>query len=182
MLRSLFAVTAAVVLSAPAHADARFRGMFRWIPNDVNLFVVADLNAIYRSPLATREKWSSTAPLASFSPVIQFLVLGARTDPGSLEDQTEYGIAYLNTNLTMDELAQREGGARETIADLPAVLSPRNAFFVAVAPFSVGMISPALRQDATKWVRFGQANAQPTFAAPIQAAISSIVPATQFML
>lgn len=184
MLRSLIAVTVAAVLSAPAPAqnDSRFGPMFRWIPPDVNLFVAADLNAIYNSPLATKERWASTAPLNSFSPVIQFLLLGARVNPVTFQDMAEYGVAYVNTPITMEQLAAREGGARDTIADADAVLSPRNAYFVSVAPFTIGMIFPALRQDAAKWVRFGRANAQPQFSPQIQSGISSIVRNTQFML
>ena len=182
MTRWLAAWMLVIVTVTPAAADNRFRGMFRWIPSDVNVFVAADLNQIYRSPLATKQRWASTAPLSEFSPVIQFLLLGARVDPTTMQENAEYGVAYLNTDITMDELAKREGGARDTIADAPAVLSPRNAYFVSLAPFTVGMMAPALRQDAAKWVRFGRANAQPSFAPPIQAAIASIQPSTQFML
>ena len=121
-------------------------------------------------------------PLAGFSPVIQFLLLGSQVDPATLQDHAEHGVAYLNANLSMDELAKREGGARDTIADAEGVLSPRNCYFIAVAPFTVGMVYPANRQDATKWVRFGQQNSQPKFSPAIQAGITAIAPATQFLL
>jgi hypothetical protein len=183
MSRSLLALTAIVTFASSAAADdPRFRGMYRWIPSDVNLFVAADVRSIYASPLATREKWATELPLAGFSPVLQFLLLGSRVNTATLEDHAEYGVAYMNVDLTMDDLAKREGGARDTIADAPAVLSPRNAYFVAVAPFSIGMMFPANRQDATKWVRFGRANAQPQFPPSIQAGIDAITPSTQFLL
>ena len=38
--------------------------------------------------------------------------------------------------------------ARDTIADAPAVLSPRNAYFVAVAPFAIGRPSTGTTQSA----------------------------------
>jgi hypothetical protein len=182
MSRSLWALVASAIFVSPAAADDRFDPMYRWIPPHVNLFVAADVKSIYTSPLATREKWATAAPLAGFSPVIQFLLLGSQVDPSTLQDHAEHGVAYLNVNLSMDELAKREGGARDTIADAEAVLSPRNCYFIAVAPFSVGMVYPAIRQDATKWVRFGQQNSQPKFSPSITAGIAAIAPATQFML
>jgi hypothetical protein len=183
MSRSLLALTAMVVfVSSAAADDPRVRDMYRWIPSDVNLFVAADVKAIYSSPLGTREKWGTKAPINGFSPVIQFLLLGSKTDPATLQDQYEFGVGYMNVNLTMDDLAKREGGARDTIADAEAVLSPRNCYFVAVAPYSIGMCYPANRQEASKWVRFGRANAQPQFAPAIQAGIAAIQPATQFLL
>jgi hypothetical protein len=182
MSRLLLALAASAIFLSPAGADDRFDPMYRWIPPDVNLFVAADVKSIYTSPLATREKWATKTPLAGFSPVIQFLLLGSQVDPATLQDHAEHGVAYLNANLSMDQLAKREGGARDTIADAEGVLSPRNCYFVAVAPFTVGMVYPANRQDATKWVRFGQQNSQPKFAPAIQAGIAAIAPATQFLL
>jgi hypothetical protein len=182
MIRTLFALVTLSLVTSSASADSRFRGMFRWIPDDVNLMVIADLNQIYNSPLATQEKWRTAAPLVGFPPAIQFAVLGSELDAATLRDQTEFGVAYLNVNVTMEQLAQREGGAVETIADAQAVLSPRNVYFAAIAPFTVGMMYPANRQEAAKWIRFGRGNAQPSFAPAIQSGISAVVPQTQFLL
>lgn len=182
MVRSLLALTALIMSASSASADSRFRGMFRWIPDSVNLMVIGDLNQIYGSPLATREKWRTAAPLVGFPPEIQFVVLGSKLDTASLQDEMEFGVAYLNVDVRMEDLAKREAGAVETLAGATAVLSPRNVYFASIAPFTVGMMYPANRQEAAKWIRFGRGNAQPSFSPAIQSGISSVTPQTQFIL
>lgn len=182
MVRSLIALTALMLSASSVSADARFRGMFRWIPDSVNLMVIGDLNQIYGSPLATKEKWRTAAPLVGFPPAIQFVVLGSKLDMATLQDTMEFGVAYLNVDVSMEDLAKREAGAVETLAGAQAVLSPRNVYFASIAPFTVGMMYPANRQEAAKWIRFGRGNAQPSFSPTIQAAVNSIVPQTQFIL
>src|SRR5205807_6799289 len=104
---------------------------------------VIDVQAIYNSPLAQKEKWATERPLP-FPPTINTAALAARIDPGSLSGgRWEVGVARLKVKLTMDQLAAREKGAVETVAGAPAVLSPRNVYFVELRPWIVGMIYPA---------------------------------------
>ena len=147
-----------MALVAPnLNAQTKFHDFLQPIPNDINLLVVADVKAIYASPLALNEKWAATLPLAGFPPVLNLIALGSELDHATFQEESQIGVAYLTVNLSMDEIAKREGGARESLVGAEAVLSPRDCYFVSLQPFTIGMVYPANRQEAAKWVRYSRA-------------------------
>jgi hypothetical protein len=156
MVRTAFLASAVVVAvsATTARAVDKFADLLRFLPPEpANAVVVADCTLLYRSPLAVKENWATTAPLG-LPPTIQEAVLAAELAPDLLRGaEWEAGVAYLNVRLTMDELARREKGARDTVAGAEAVLSPRNAYFFDIRPWTVGMQHPADRQDLAQWVR-----------------------------
>lgn len=173
---ALFAVTAS------AGAADKFENLLKYLPSMVNAVVIADVQSLYGSPLGTRGKWATTAGLG-FPAGIQQVVLAGQLDLDSLHDTGhEHGVAYLKVKLTMEDLAAREQGAVDTIGGLPAVLSPRNAYFVDFRPWTVGMITPANRQDATQWVKFARDNPRPSLSPFLSASVVNTDFKTQFVL
>jgi hypothetical protein len=136
--------------------------LLRMIPDRANVLLVADVQAVYKSPLAQRESWQDTQPLPLLPPQMSEVVLGARFDPLNPQaNALRVGVGRLRQPVTMDELARRENGAVETIAQRQAVLSARNAYFVQLDRFgTMGLLAPANRQELARWVRFTLNNPQ----------------------
>src|SRR5262249_18077701 len=60
-------------------------------------------------------------------------------------------------------LAQLENGSLDRVAGQEVVLSPRDAYFVEIAPRTLGLMQPANRQELARWLRFAkQASPQVT--------------------
>jgi hypothetical protein len=109
--------------------------------------------------LGRKESWAARPEACGgFNPLIERLVLSSQWKPDVNGPVPEYGVAWLRGPASMENLAQREKGALDTIADFPAVLSARNAYFIQFAPQLVGMIRPAERQEASRWARFCRTN------------------------
>ena len=175
-------IAALFALTTPAGAADKFDNLLKNLPSTVNAVVIADVGLLYGSPLGTREKWATTAGLG-FPAGIQQVALAANLDLDSLHViGHEFGVAYLKVKLTMEDLAVREQGAVDTIGGLPAVLSPRNAYFVEFRPWTVGMIAPANRQDATQWVKFARDNPRPALSPFLTASVVNTDFKTQFVL
>ena len=177
---TVFAV--ALFLAAPARAADKFNDLLKDLPPSVNAVIICDVQSIYGSPLATKGKWAASSA-AGFPAGIQQVVLGTKIDPHSLRPTaTEYGVAYLKVRLTMDDLTVREMGARDTIVNAPAVLSPRNAYFIELRPWTIGMVAPANRQEAAQFVRFVRNSPGVKLSPFLTAALVNVDAKTQFVL
>jgi hypothetical protein len=146
-------LTALLAFAGAAHANDKFIDLTPLLPPQANVAVVIDVQAIYNSPLAKKEGWTTRRPLP-IPPTLLTAALASRIDPGTFSGgRWEIGVARPKGRLTMDELAVRERGAVETIAGAQAVLSPRNVYFVEFRPWIIGMVSPADRQEVAHWLR-----------------------------
>jgi hypothetical protein len=176
------AAAALFALNGPARAVDKFDNLLRNLPAAVNSVVIADVGLLYGSPLGTREKWAATSALG-FPAGIQQVALAAKLDFDTLHViGHEYGVAYLKVRLTMEDLAAREQGAVDTIGGLPAVLSPRNAYFIDFRPWTVGYMAPANRQDASQWVRFARDNPRPVLSPFLSQSMANTDRNTQFVM
>jgi hypothetical protein len=152
-MRRIYAFAVLLAVVAPAAADDKFIDLTPLLPPQANSATVIDVQAIYDSPLAQKEKWARERPLP-FPPTLYTVALASRIDPGSLSGgKWEVGVGRPIGRLTMEQLAMREKGAVENIAGAQAVLSPRNLYFVEIRPWIIGMSSPADRQEVAQWVK-----------------------------
>jgi hypothetical protein len=152
-MRRIYAFTILLAVIAPAAADDKFIDLTPLLPPQANAATVIDVQAIYDSPLAQKEKWATERPLP-FPPTLYTVALASRIDPGSLSGgKWEVGVGRPKGKLTMEQLAAREKGAVEDVAGAQAVLSPRNVYFVEIRPWIIGMMCPADRQEVAKWVK-----------------------------
>ena len=135
-------------------ADDKFIDLTPLLPPQANAATVIDVQAIYNSPLAQKEKWATRRPLPIPADALHGRPGDSRSIPESLSGgKWEVGVGRPKGRLTMEQLAAREKGAVETIAGAKAVLSPRNVYFVEIRPWIIGMIYPADRQEVAKWVQ-----------------------------
>ena len=84
------------------HADDKFGDLTYLLPPSANAATVIDVQAIYDSPLAQKERWATNRPLP-FPPTLYTVALATRIDPGSLSGgHWEVGVGRPKGRLTMD--------------------------------------------------------------------------------
>lgn len=161
----------------------KFYDLLKLMPDSINAIVVCDVEALYKSPLAVKERWETTNPLPAFPPRLRAAVLGAKFDPTGLHaDFWEVGAAWLRERASLPGLAKQERGSPDTVGGLEAVLSPRNVYFIEFTPFQVGIMRPANRQEAAAWVRFAKGNPKVTLPPFLRDSVLGMDKKTQIML
>lgn len=150
------------------------------VPDWTNALVVVDLKNILASPIAQKEAWDKLSPTEILSGPLPYpkntdiALLAAHLEPGSLRNQRDLSIISGGPLPTQAELAKMEKGAEETIAGTSAVLTSKNAYIVSLSPKQLAVISPANRQETSRWIRFAQGNNNPALSSYLQQAYSSI--------
>lgn len=146
-------------LAGAAVARADFKDLLRRIPGEANTLVVVDVEKVLNSPLAQREGWPQ-AQLDAYAakpmvvpPGATRVVFAAQLEPGTLRSRWEVSVMDLNEAPSIEAIARAEGGYLEKLADKPAVWSPIDAYFVQLDPKVLGVVTPANRQIAARWVR-----------------------------
>jgi hypothetical protein len=184
MIRHVLTALALLAAAGPLAAADKFDDLTPLLPANVNAAVVCDVPLIYDSPLARREKWATDKPLP-LPPSLNTVALAARLGPDGLSGgRWEVGAARLRVRLSMAEIARREKGALDTVAGAEAVLSPRNAYFVALRPpWVIGMMAPADRQELAHWVRDVRSATGAVLLPPfLRDSVTGVDRSTQFVL
>lgn len=151
-------LTGLVVLGAGRAADT-FPDLLKQVPPQANAALFLDVNAVYESPLAVREKWSQQQDTYYLGGVSRFprtaskLVAASLFSPGTLENDWEVGILRVPGQVTAAQIARAEAGAVDTVAGKEVVLLPRNAYATVLEPGTVGVQRPANRQEMARWLR-----------------------------
>jgi hypothetical protein len=165
MRRSLSMATSFVLLlfsSVPAQSDP-VKSLLSYLPSAANGLAVVRVKEILDTPNGKREKWAERpgkflAGAGTVPSWTEVLVMGASVHPGSERDNSSFAVLPLPDGITMESVAQHEDSPLQTISGLPAVLSKRNAYFVELAPGILGVQTPAMRQEVSRWARQAQRN------------------------
>jgi hypothetical protein len=150
---------ALLLAAAPVSAAESFDELVRRLPPGGNALLLLDADALRRSPVGKRADWAANhertalGDAVSLPPAVERLVVAAQLSPTTLEHVWKIGLAATRAPVTADDLARGEGGRADTVAGKPVVLSPRNAYYVPLAPQVVGAMHPANRQAVGRWVR-----------------------------
>lgn len=132
--------------------------LLSYIPPSVNGLAIVRVQEILNTPLAKREQWrerpgqflTGAGTVPTWTDV---LVMGGLVHPGSETDNWSVAVLPLPDAITMDSVAQHENTPIQKISGVRAVLSKRNAYFLELAPQILGVQVPAMRQEASRWVR-----------------------------
>jgi hypothetical protein len=148
----------------------------RKIPETANAVAVINVDALYKSPRSLREGWAKKQEIADSVHMpnsISLLVLGYHIDQGSADDSWRIGVASLKKPIPMETIALKEKGQVETVAGQPAVLAPRNCYFVGMGPTTVAVTYPANRQRTARWLHFAKSSSKPALSSYLQEAVNS---------
>ena len=165
--RSLFVLVGTFALGSLAMdaspASAQFHDLAKRIPDTANTIVIFNVKKILSSPLAVRENWKQKQAQAFASGMILLppqasrVVLASQLDLEFMQPIWEVAVLDLNVDPSMETIARRQQGRRDTVAGASAVVLPDDTYLVQFGPRTVGRMSPANRQSVARWVRQSQA-------------------------
>ncbi|MBX3443999.1 MAG: hypothetical protein KF774_16440 [Planctomyces sp.] len=184
-VKRVLLLAAACLISVTAGAQEDLARARPWLPQDINALAIVRVERIMDSGLSRREHWNEPgggnflAGAVEFPPGVKTFLRGTQVHPGHRGDSWSVAILEFARPVDMDRLAARENASVQTVAGRPAVASPRNAFFALLDQNRLGVVSPAHRQNLSRWLtRGGQGDgmtASPYLNGLLQNADDSIV-------
>jgi hypothetical protein len=160
------ALLAILIPLTQGRAADDFQDLLKRVPEQANAILLFDVQAIRKSPLAVRENWAKTheqdylAGMSRLPPTANKVVMAALFNPSSLDHTWKIGLVELKQDMALTKVAQAEAGAMDKVAGESVVLSPRNAYYISLAPRIKGMMHPANRQELARWIRFTKQNSR----------------------
>lgn len=152
-------VVALTFLLAHARADSPFDGMLPRIPEQANMLMVVDNEALLKSDLGVQQNWetnykkSAMGGLFGSPPRLLRLVVASQFDHHTLENQWQVGVADLRYDITTKNLIEATGGARDSVGGHEVTLTPQNTYLTLLNQHQIGMMCPANRQSMGRWLR-----------------------------
>lgn len=159
-LTCLLVATAFVLVSlsgAPAAEDAQ--KLARYLPEGANAIGVVRVAEILKSPRAQREGWADKVEAefldgaAVIPPWVDTLVMGTLVRPAVPEEVWTAAILELPDGTTIADVTNYDQSEIEQLAGKPATIGSRGEYLVALQPNLLGVMTPAIRQEAGRWVR-----------------------------
>lgn len=150
------------------------------LPDWANALVVVDFKGILASPLAQREGWDKLPASETLGTSLPYLKnthtawLAAHLEPGTLRSQNDLVIIRGGPFPQVKELVKLEKGMEEQIGSVPAILTSRNAYILALSDSELAVNSPANRQNTSRWLQFNRNNQSPVIANYLQQAAAAL--------
>ncbi len=146
-------------VTCPAQtAGNKYGELLKRLPDQANLLMLVDVEAVFNSPMGKAEGWLDEAVERSQSRLgmgdqIKLLTLAVNLDLSSMTERWKLGLAALKSPLPdLKALATREGGFIEEGFATPAVWTPRGFHLVAFPPTTIGYVMNADRASLKAWI------------------------------
>jgi hypothetical protein len=129
------------------------------VPGSCNAVAVVHMRALVNSPMGKKGKWFEEARrayaegLLSGPPWVKQIVQATTVASPTRSNPVTYSIYVMDRPSFIGDIAKHELAPVEKIAGHGAVASPRNVYFVQLAPGLVGAVQPANREAISGWVR-----------------------------
>jgi hypothetical protein len=177
---SLCAATVVALCPWQSHvARADFSDLLAKVPPSANTLVMLNADQIFASDVATREHWKqhyddtyADSPLL-LPPTAQQFVLAADMDLAYMKPRWEVAAMRLTDDPPMGLVARAVHGDRDTLGGLETITTPKDALIVKFGPNLFGMMRPAGRQAAARWIREASAAKSSTLS-PYLASVANI--------
>ncbi|MFT3881227.1 MAG: hypothetical protein QM703_16380 [Gemmatales bacterium] len=146
------------------------------IPAWANALIAVNLKDVLASPFAQKEQWDKFLPIDILGGSVPLpknadvSILASNLEPGTLKSRRDIALIQGGPFPPFNELAKIEKGIEETLAGLPAILSPKNCYILSFGPKQLAIVSPAHRQETARWARFAQASDAPVLSSYLQQA------------
>jgi len=149
----------AAFLASPAWAQPQFRSLAELLPGTTNAVAILNLESMKASPLGVREGFAANlekafqAGLVRVPPRATHFITASELDLEFMVPLYEVAVFHLDTEPSLDTIAKEYGGRPDTLEGLAAVELPTDALVVQLGPQTVGVMRPANRQAAIRWLR-----------------------------
>ena len=181
------AAIAALGATGPAAAQSYYE-LLRRVPDSANVLVLVSVEDLLRSPIALKEGWQQKQEakyLAGLSvpPDTTQMLQASKVDwTDGLKSVWDVSLVQVDHEISIPTIARSEGGYVDKLLGFDAAFSPRNAFFVALAPKIGGAMMPANRQDLAQWLSKVQARKEPSVSKYLQQAVVDAHGQAQFVV
>ncbi|QDT30782.1 hypothetical protein [Thalassoglobus polymorphus] len=153
-------VTVIYFNTSEVSAQDNFSALTAKIPKSANALILIDADALRSSPLGKQENWADKNEAAYVNspfylpPEATKIVVGSQVNSNhQLEQAWEVAVMNLSEPISSRAIARAEGGEIDTIADMAAVWSPSDAYFVQFSSQLLGIMAPANRQKVSHWAK-----------------------------
>jgi hypothetical protein len=159
LLKWMPPIAVVVLMTGPGAAATPYDALLGRVPDNANIMLVLDNEALQKSPLAVREEWakkyktSALGGLFGAPPHVQKVVMAAQVNHATLENEWEVAICKLRYDFNLKEIRESVKGVRDSIGGREVVLTPQNSFLVPFPGSQLGMMRPANRQAVGRWLR-----------------------------
>lgn len=150
------------------------------VPEWANALVIVDYQGMLASPFAQREGWDRLPPQETLGTALPYLknthrvIQASHLEPAGFRSHRDLLLVQGGPFAPLAELAKKEKAAEETIASQAALLTPRNSYIVSLSPKELAVMSPANRQDTSRWIRFAQDNKKPVLPSYLEQAAAAM--------
>src|SRR5262245_6269296 len=151
-----FSLLVAIVCAGPVVADVG--NLANRIPPGSNAVAYVNVKALVGSKLGTQEKWKeqladayATRPMV-VPPNAKEVVMASWIEPATLDPVWEVSVIETTTTISMDRIARDEKGFTDPLGGKMAAWTPMNAYYVRLEERLLGVVCPADRQFAARWV------------------------------
>ena len=142
-----------------AYAADEFERLVNRLPRSANAVMILNVEKAVTSPLGKFEGWqqnlekSFNAGVTRVPPQAKRFVVGAELDFDYLKPLWEAAVIDSSEPISTKEIANKRGGATDTIESLAAVALPEDVYLIQFDEKTLGAIGPANRKMATNWLR-----------------------------
>ncbi|HMP03869.1 MAG TPA: hypothetical protein PKD86_09525 [Gemmatales bacterium] len=152
-----------------ARAD-EIGNMLNRVPARANAVVVVNIGSLLRSPIGQQQNWTEALELdhiggsLPFPPGTSTALLAFHVEPNTQSSPWHLAMFRAPSRIDFDRIARAERGSTGTLGGgVPIVRVPRtNSFFIDFGSNTYGVVTPALSQEVSKWLRDARGATQPT--------------------
>jgi len=157
--RSAWVLVVCGVLSAGDRACADLADLIRRVPDDANVLLVLNADAILQTEIARANNWHEKLA-SSFEhheayvpPNAHRVVTAAHIDALREPPRFQISLIDLKNPVSLTEKAQQHGTFCEQIEGLTCARTPWDAYAVQFSPNTVGLAMPGNRQATARWLK-----------------------------
>jgi hypothetical protein len=156
----LFVLLLVIEAVLPVHGQAQgVDSLVKWLPGGSNTLSIVRVKEILSSRKASQEHWADHhGDKTLFSPGmvppwVGTLVVGSQLRLATSTQEWSASVMQVPPQFSLEGLAHRENSHIEDLAGRRAVHGQRDALFIDLGDRILGIMSPAHRQEAARWVR-----------------------------
>lgn len=153
----LAVVTGVLLCTTVGRGADDFKDLLSRVPSSANALVIVDIQGLIKSQRGMREGWSRKHQseylegAVMVPPSVDKVVFASEL--GGHGGGWVVGVMPSQRQLDMQQLAKNEKSEVEMVSGVASVQSRRDAYFVELGPKLLGVMSPANRQEVSRWLR-----------------------------
>ncbi len=180
------AVLAFLVLPHAHCVASDFETLAKDLPAGSNAVLAIDVDSILTTEMARVNDWGNPNTTANrpayLPPEADKVIVAAQVDPpNQFEQAWEAAVISLKESLPMRLVAKAEGGYVDKIRGKEAAWVPSDAYFIQFDDATMGLMYPANKQAASRWID-QQQESSPELPAYLSSMVSAVTSGPQIVM